>query len=93
MAQHGMLGKMDSPIDVSYLADSVLLLRYFEAGGRIRKAISAVKKRSGKHEDTIRDFTMGPHGLEVGQPLTQFHGVLTGVPSFTGELAKLVGQT
>ena len=84
LAQHGMIGGMQSPIDLSYLADAVVLLRYFEADGAIRKAISVMKKRSGGHESTIREFGLGPDGIRVGQPLTAFHGVLTGVPSYTG---------
>jgi circadian clock protein KaiC len=81
VAQHGLLGSgMSSPIDASYLADSVVILRYFEAEGRVRKAISVMKKRSGAHEDTIRELTMGPGGVQVGEPLHQFRGVLTGVP-------------
>ncbi len=86
MAQHGILGPaMVSPIDVSYLADTVVMLRYFEADGAIRKAISVVKKRSGAHEETIREYRMGPpDGVTVGKPLTGFRGVLTGVPSYLG---------
>lgn len=84
MAQHGFLGRMDVPVDVSYLADTVLLTRYFEASGRVRKALSVVKKRSGTHEDTIREFAMSGSGLVVGEPLTGFHGVLTGVPQYEG---------
>jgi circadian clock protein KaiC len=89
MAQHGLVGSMHAPIDVSYLADTVLLLRYFEASGRIRKAISVVKKRSGRHEDTIRELTLDERGLHVGAPLEQFQGVLTGVPRFVGDLGEL----
>ncbi len=85
MAQHGLVGTMASPVDVSYLADTVVLLRYFEAGGRIRKAISVMKKRSGPHENTIRELFLDARGLSVGEPLEQFTGVLTGVPKFTGE--------
>lgn len=85
MAQHGLLGPaMVAPVDISYLADSVLLLRYFEAGGEVRQAISAVKKRSGKHERTIREFQLDHRGIRVGAPLKDFHGVLTGVPSYRG---------
>ena len=80
VAQHGLVGGMIAPIDVSYLADNVILLRFFEAAGRVRKAISVLKKRSGRHEDTIRELTLGPRGASVGEPLTQFRGVLTGVP-------------
>jgi circadian clock protein KaiC len=86
MAQHGVLGPaMVSPIDVSYLADTVIMLRFFEAEGRVRKAMSVLKKRSGFHEETIREFRMGPpHGISVGRPLTDFRGILTGVPSYLG---------
>jgi circadian clock protein KaiC len=82
MVQHGFIGRMEGPIDVSYIADTVVLTRYFEAGGRVRKAISVVKKRSGSHEDTIREFSVGAGGIIVGKPLNDFHGVLTGVPEY-----------
>ncbi|HEY0171743.1 MAG TPA: ATPase domain-containing protein [Pyrinomonadaceae bacterium] len=87
MAQHGFMGAgMSSPVDVSYLADTVVLLRYFEAAGAIRRAISVVKKRTGRHEDTIREMRLSAsRGVEVGEPLTAFRGVLTGVPVFTGD--------
>ena len=81
-AQHGLVGHMQAPIDVSYLADCVLLLRYFEAEGRIHKAISVVKKRSGMHETSIRAFQMGKGGLQVGEPLSNYRGVLTGIPTY-----------
>ncbi|MEO8381072.1 MAG: ATPase domain-containing protein [Acidobacteriota bacterium] len=81
-AQHGLIGSMHSPIDVSYLADCVILLRYFEARGRIRKALSIVKRRGGLHDTAIRDFTMSDKGLAIGAPLDDFRGVLTGVPTF-----------
>jgi circadian clock protein KaiC len=84
MAQHGFLGRMDVPADVSYLADTVMLTRYFEASGRVRKALSVVKKRSGMHEDTIREFAITSNGLVVGEPLSAFQGVLTGVPHYDG---------
>jgi circadian clock protein KaiC len=86
MAQHGLVGNgMVSPVDVSYLADTVMLLRYFEAEGAVRRAISVVKKRSGYHEDTIRELRLSSKGIEVGEPLSDFHGVLTGVPTYTGK--------
>ena len=85
LAQHGLMGKMDSPIDVSYLSDTVLLMRYFEAGGRIRQAMSVMKKRTGAHERTIREFMMTSSGLRVGPPLGEFHGILTGVPEYLGK--------
>ncbi|MBK7864690.1 MAG: AAA family ATPase [Archangiaceae bacterium] len=84
MAQHGLVGTMSAPLDITYIADAVVLLRFFEAQGRVRKAISVMKKRSGAHEDTIRELTMGRDGLRVSEPLAQLHGVLTGVPSFAG---------
>ncbi|HEX2061031.1 MAG TPA: ATPase domain-containing protein, partial [Thermoanaerobaculia bacterium] len=81
-AQHGLLGSaMQAPVDVSYLADCVVLLRYFEAEGRIRKAVSIVKKRGGPHDTAIRDFAMSSHGLAIGAPLENYRGVLTGVPN------------
>lgn len=85
LAQHGLLGpSMVAPLDVSYLADTVILLRYFEAMGEVRQAISAVKKRSGPHERTIREFRLEQGGVKVGLPLKDFHGVLTGVPTYRG---------
>jgi circadian clock protein KaiC len=85
LAQAGILGPhMAPPVDLSYLADNVLLLRYFEASGAVRKAISVVKKRSGAHEATIRELTLRPGGIEIGDPLQDFHGVLTGVPTYVG---------
>jgi circadian clock protein KaiC len=85
VAQHGLVGDMQSPVDVTYLADTVILLRYFEAMGRVRRAMSVIKKRSGVHETTIREFRIGDRGLTVGEPLEDFHGVLRGVPTFTGQ--------
>lgn len=79
VAQHGLVGEMKSPVDVTYLADSVIMLRFFEARGAVRRAISVIKKRTGKHEDTIREFWIND-GLHVGEPLVQFHGVLRGTP-------------
>jgi circadian clock protein KaiC len=85
MAQHGMVGTMQSPVDLTYLADAVMLLRFFEHGGAIKKAISVLKKRSGGHEETIRELRLVKGtGIVVGEPLTMFRGVLTGVPTYTG---------
>jgi circadian clock protein KaiC len=81
VAQHGMLGSnMQTPVDASYLADTVLLLRFFEAQGKVRRAMSVVKKRSGAHEDTLREYKLTSNGLWIGEPLSEFHGVLAGVP-------------
>jgi circadian clock protein KaiC len=84
VAQHGLVGDMNTPVDVTYLADTVILLRYFEAHGRVRRAISIVKKRTGPHENTIREYQLGRHGLTLGQPLENFQGVLRGVPMLVG---------
>ena len=81
---------MSSPLDVSYLADTVLLLRYFENAGQVRQAVSVVKKRSGRHERTIRELRFGSDGIHVGRPLTEFQGVLTGVPNYTGAKGPLL---
>jgi len=84
IAQHGLVGEnAGPPLDISYLADTVLLLRYFETAGRLCQAISVVKKRSGQHEHTIRELTLGP-GVRVGEPLHQFQGVLAGSPTYLG---------
>ncbi len=93
-AQHGFLGSaMTTPIDVSYLADTVLLFRYFEAAGAVRNAISVVKKRTGNHERTIRELHMSARGIDIGQPLAEFEGVLTGVPVFRGMPRTLLTKT
>jgi circadian clock protein KaiC len=90
-AQHGMLGTaMKTPLDASYMADNVLLFRYFETAGEIRQAISMVKKRTGKHERTIREFTLTERGIQIGNPLTDFHGVLSGTPSYRGKQEDLI---
>ncbi|QQR38050.1 ATPase domain-containing protein [Devosia rhizoryzae] len=89
VAQHGLVGDMKSPVDVTYLADTVIVLRYFEALGKVRRAVSVIKKRTSAHEETIREFWMGKGGLVVGQPLTAFQGVLRGVPTFVGEEAQI----
>jgi circadian clock protein KaiC len=88
VAQHGLVGDMKTPVDVTYLADTVMLLRYFEASGRVRRAISVVKKRASAHEDTIREYRIGASGFQLGEPLTQFQGVLRGVPTLSGADAE-----
>ncbi|MEM5326148.1 ATPase domain-containing protein [Paraburkholderia sp. JHI2823] len=84
VAQHGLVGDMKAPVDVTYLADTVILLRYFEARGRVRRAVSVIKKRTGRHEETIREFRISENGLTVGAALDEFQGVLRGVPIFVG---------
>src|SRR6476661_8964903 len=84
LAQHGLVGPMETPLDISYLSDAVLMLRYFEASGTVRRAISVVKKRSGQHEHTIREFRLTDHGLKLGPPLTNFSGIFSGTPRYLG---------
>jgi circadian clock protein KaiC len=94
IAQHGMVGgDMKQPIDVTYLADTVIMLRYFEALGRVRRAISVIKKRTGGHEDTIREFRINQDGIMLGPPLEEFQGVLRGVPTYIGKREPLMGET
>jgi circadian clock protein KaiC len=91
LVQHGIFGSpVDEAADVSYLADTVILLRYFEVTGSVRQAISVVKKRSGDHERTIRECRIGHGGLLVGPPLHGFQGVLTGVPEYVGAAGPLM---
>lgn len=90
VAQHGLVDNMKAPIDVTYLADTVILLRYFEAMGRVRRAISVIKKRTSAHEDTIREYRIGKGGITVGQALTEFQGVLRGVPKMIGSSEALM---
>jgi circadian clock protein KaiC len=92
IAQHGLVGDMRSPVDVTYLADTVILLRYFEATGEVRRAMSVIKKRTGPHEATIREYAIDRRGLTIGAPLEEFQGVLRGVPTFVGNGANLMGS-
>ena len=92
VAQHGLVGKMEAPVDITYLADTVILLRYFEALGRVRRAISVIKKRTGAHEDTIREYRIDSRGLTLGEPLMGFHGVLSGVPQLLDKRRILMGS-
>ncbi|MBR0810833.1 MULTISPECIES: ATPase domain-containing protein [Bradyrhizobium] len=84
LAQHGLVGPMETPLDLSYLSDAVLMLRYFEFGGTVRRALSVVKKRSGNHEHTIREFRLGSTGIKLGPPLQEFSGIFSGNPHYTG---------
>ena len=93
VAQSGMVGSMTAPVDTTYLADNVVLFRYFEATGYVRRAISVVKKRNGNHERTIRELEMTEAGIQIGEPLTDFQGILTGVPTYLGEKSGLMEKT
>ena len=89
VSQHGLIGQgIQGPLDVSYMADTVVLLRHFEAAGAVRKAISVIKKRSGPHETTIRELTLAPGGITVGEPIRDFSGVLSGMPTFQGQVRR-----
>ena len=92
LAQHGLVGPMDTPLDMSYLSDAVVMLRYFEVGGTVRRALSVVKKRSGQHEHTIREFQLGRNGIILGPPLTHFRGVFSGTPVYTGDSSPLLSD-
>jgi circadian clock protein KaiC len=92
VAQHGLVGDMRAPVDVTYLADTVILLRYFEALGLVRRAISVIKKRTGAHESSIREYRIDSRGLTIGAPLDGFQGVLRGVPEYIGEGKPLLEE-
>ena len=92
VAQHGLVGDMKAPVDVTYLADTVILLRYFEALGNVRRAMSIIKKRTGAHESTIREYRIDNRGLTIGEPLDGFQGVLRGVPVYVGEGRPLLQE-
>jgi circadian clock protein KaiC len=88
VAQHGLIGTMKAPIDLSYLADNVVLTRFYESEAEVRRAVSMIKKRSGPHERTIHELRMSPEGVGIGDQLRHLHGVLTGVPSSRQPLAE-----
>jgi circadian clock protein KaiC len=89
LGQHGILGDIRSEVDLSYLSDIILLFRFFEAKGELRSALAVVKSRVGAHERTIREFNLGPDGLKVGEALRDFEGLLSGLPSYRGEMPLL----
>ena len=92
LAQHGLVGPMDTPLDISYLADSVIMLRYFEFEGSVRRALSVVKKRSGNHEHSIREFKLSNKGITVGPALKGFKGIFSGTPVYEGDKAPLMDR-
>jgi circadian clock protein KaiC len=92
VAQHGLVGDMKAPVDVTYLADTVILLRFFEALGAVRRAVSIIKKRTGAHESTIREYRIDSRGLTIGEPLEGFQGILRGVPVYVGQNKPLLQE-
>jgi circadian clock protein KaiC len=91
LAQHGLVAAAEAPVDISYLSDTVVNLRFFEAAGEVKQSIAVIKKRSGPHEKTIREFKVeSGHGVRIGQPLKEFQGVLTGVPVFRGGTEQMM---
>jgi circadian clock protein KaiC len=90
LAQQGLVGPLQSPVELTYVSDTVILLRFFETEGCIRRAVSVLKKRTGKHEALIREYRIDSKGIRIGEPLTEFHGVLTGVPTFSGAATNLL---
>ena len=91
LAQHGLVIAAESPVDISCLTDTVLTLRYFEAAGEVKRALAVVKKRSGQHEKTIREFRLETErGIRIGEPLREFQGILTGVPEFRGAAKQIM---
>ncbi len=92
LTQHGLVGSMQTDLDVSYLADTVLMLRYFEAEGQIRQTIAVLKQRVGRHERTLREFSLLGSGIQVGEPLRNFRGILTGVPDLLDETDTSDGE-
>jgi circadian clock protein KaiC len=93
LAQHGLVAAAEAPVDLSYLSDMVVILRFFEAAGEVKQSIAVIKKRSGRHEKTIREFKLEPgKGIRIGQPLQEFQGVLTGIPVFQGAAEKMLSS-
>jgi circadian clock protein KaiC len=93
VAQHGLVGETEAPIDATYLADTVILLRYFEAQGQVRRAVSIIKKRTGAHEPTIREYSIGTGGITLGAPLEAFQGILGGFPTYIGDTVRLMKRS
>jgi circadian clock protein KaiC len=92
LGQHGMVGDIRSEVDLSYLSDTIFLFRYFEAKGSLLKAFSVVKSRVTPHQSSIREFRLTSSGIEVGEPLEDFEGVLTGAPAYQGRTQLLAAQ-
>jgi circadian clock protein KaiC len=92
LAQQGVVGDVENPIDLSFLSDTVLLMRFFEATGRLRRALSVIKRRTGVHDNAIHEYRLSVDGLEVGPPLETLRGIFTGVPTYQGAREELIGE-
>ena len=92
LGQHGIIGDVRADVDLSYLSDGIVLFRYFEAKGRVRKAVTIAKSRVTAHETSIREFSLGSKGVEVGEPLEDFEGVLGGLPAYRGRTPLMEGS-
>jgi circadian clock protein KaiC len=92
LAQQGVVGDVENPIDLSFLSDTVLLMRFFEATGRLRRALSVIKRRTGAHDNAIHEYQLSVDGLEVGPPLETLRGIFTGVPTYQGAREELIGE-
>ena len=93
LGQHGLVGEVRSDVDLSYLSDTLILMRFFEAAGAVRRGLSVVKTRTSDHEPTIREFSLGPNGLTIGAVLRDFDGVLSGTPVYRGSPGALMDTT
>ena len=93
LGQHGLVGEVRSDIDLSYLSDTIILMRFFEASGAVRRGLSVVKTRTSNHEPTIREFSLSSTGLTIGAILHDFDGVLSGMPIYRGSAATLMAPT
>lgn len=93
LGQHGIIGDVRADVDLSYLSDSIVLFRYFEAHGEMLKAVSVAKSRTTEHESSIREFRLTPHGIDIGEPLKDFEGVLTGLPTYRGSTPLLSAES
>ncbi|PRY06143.1 ATPase domain-containing protein [Paraburkholderia sp. BL25I1N1] len=93
LAQQGVLGDVENPVDLSFLSDTVLLLRFFEAAGQLRRAVTVIKRRTGAHDTAIHEFRLSGHGVEIGRPLRDLHGIFSGVPTYSGSPDNLIDDS
>ena len=92
LAQQGVVGNVENPIDLSFLSDTVILMRFFEATGRLRRALSVIKRRTDVHDNAIHEYQLSVNGLEIGPPLETLRGIFTGIPTYEGAREELIGE-